>query len=68
MESNNSSELMESKKVCEYRMIWHLLGVLSIMCAYKPEDIVDLLTGHLWDEEEASGIKKAKDNPVFAER
>jgi hypothetical protein len=44
----------------EHKMIWLLLSSLSVMCDdTSPCELVDLLTGHLWCEEEAGRIKDA---------
>ena len=42
----------------EYAVIANAVGILSIMCAANRDKIVDLLTGYLWDEEEAGSIKR----------
>lgn len=41
----------------EYDTVAHLISALSSMCAAEPNKVVDLLTGYLWDEEEAGNIK-----------
>ena len=35
----------------------HLVAALAGQCAGAPEKIIDLLTGYLWDEEEAVRLK-----------
>jgi hypothetical protein len=41
----------------EYRSVSYLVSTLANMCAGSPNKIIDLLTGYLWDEEEAGKIK-----------
>jgi hypothetical protein len=43
----------------EYRTVSYLVSTLANICAAPPNKIIDLLTGYLWDEEEANEIKKA---------
>jgi len=43
----------------EYRTVSYLVSTLANMCAGSPNKIIDLLTGYLWDEEEAGKIKVA---------
>lgn len=43
----------------EYRTVSYLVSTLANMCAGSPNQIIDLLTGYLWDEEEAGSIKIA---------
>ena len=33
------------------------INILSITCNTRPESIIDMLTGELWDEETAGDIK-----------
>lgn len=40
-----------------YETTAHLVAALAGQCAGAPEKIVDLLTGYLWDEEEAVRLK-----------
>ena len=48
-----------TKKDIEYAVIKNVLNVLAVMCAANVNKIVDLLTGYLWDEEEAGEIKRS---------
>ena len=41
----------------EYAICFHAVSVLAKLCAASPNVIVDKLTGYLWDEKEAEGIK-----------
>jgi hypothetical protein len=43
----------------EYKVIWHLLSSLAEMCDSSPSVLIDILTGHLWCEEEAGRIRDA---------
>ena len=43
----------------EYRTVSYLVSTLANMCAGSPNKIIDLLTGYLWDQEEAIMIKIA---------
>ena len=42
----------------EHRTIAHVISTLSVVCAARPEIIMDLLTGYLFDDEEAGNIKQ----------
>ena len=53
------AERAERELKREYAICRHAVGVLSEMCAMSPERIIELLTGQLWDEEEAAGIMAA---------
>jgi hypothetical protein len=44
------------KKKDEYIIISNIVSMLAIFCAASPEKIIQLLTGYLWDDEEAEGI------------
>jgi hypothetical protein len=46
------------KKKYEYILICNVISTLAIICAASPEKIIRILTGYLWDEEEAFGIKE----------
>lgn len=50
------SELQQER---EYRTISYLVSTLANVCAGSPNKVIDLLTGYLWDTEEAVCIKKA---------
>ena len=47
------------QELVEYKTIAHLVSILGLMCAASPDKIIDLLTGYLFDEEEAGQIKQA---------
>jgi hypothetical protein len=51
--------VQELKQEREYRTASYLVSTLANMCAASPNKIIDLLTGYLWDEEEAGDIKRA---------
>ena len=46
-----------TKKEIEYTVIRNAVSTLATLCAGSDIKIIDLLTGYLWDEEEAGGIK-----------
>jgi hypothetical protein len=46
----------------DYAVIKNVISILAVMCAADKDMIVDKLTGYLWDEEEASEIKKSDGN------
>jgi hypothetical protein len=48
-----------TKEEIEYAVIANAVDTLSVLCAGDRDKIIDLLTGYLWGEEEASGIKKS---------
>jgi len=50
---------MPTKEEIEHGTIAHLVEILALMCAANPEKIIELLTGYLWDEEEAAQIEQA---------
>jgi len=54
----NKKGRCQMNKEREYGMIAHIASILGLMCAANPEKIIDLLTGYLFDEEEAGGIKQ----------
>jgi hypothetical protein len=43
----------------EYRTVSYLVSTLANICVASPNKVIDLLTGYLWDEEEAGKIKVA---------
>ena len=47
------------KQQVEYAVIKNLVRTLSVMCASNEDKVIDLLTGYMWDEEEAGEIKKS---------
>ena len=48
-----------TKEETGYAVIKNAIRVLCVMCAVGEDRVVDLLTGHLWDQEEADGIKRS---------
>lgn len=42
----------------EYYVIANIIKSLTRICAANSEKVVDLLTGYLWTEKEATGIKR----------
>lgn len=49
-----------AQKEREYAVAKSLVDALAAHCAASSDDVIELLTGHLWDEEEAKSIKAAK--------
>ena len=47
------------EKDIQYSVVSSLLSSLCTMCAGGKDKTIDLLTGYLWDEEEAGDIKRA---------
>ena len=43
----------------QFATIKSAIRILCVLCAGDEDTVVDLLTGHLWDEEEAGGIKSS---------
>ncbi len=43
-----------------YEAVAHTVAALSFQCAAAPEKIIDILTGYLWDEEEAGILKNTE--------
>lgn len=43
----------------EYAVISNAVDTLSVMCAGNRDKIIELLTGYLWDEEEAGDIRSS---------
>lgn len=50
---------LKSQEEKEYSIISHSIGIMCDLCAFNHDQCVDLLTGWLWDENEASKIKEA---------
>ena len=48
-----------TKENIEHATIKNTIRILSVMCSAKEDKIIDLLTGYLWDEEEAGDIKRS---------
>jgi hypothetical protein len=57
-----SDNQLEKDQQREYRTVSYLVSALANICAAPPNKIIDLLTGYLWDEEEAGEIKMANMN------
>jgi len=53
---------MNEKHKNECRVCWLLCCTLAQVCASDPLQVVDLLTGYLWDEQEAGEIKDNYEN------
>ena len=47
----------DSAEQRSYETTAHLVAALAGQCAGAPEKVIDLLTGYLWDEEEAVRLK-----------
>jgi len=47
------------KKQIEYAVIKNAINTLAVVCTANKDKIIDILTGYLWDEEEAGGIKQS---------
>lgn len=50
-------EEIENKR--DYKTVYLIIATLANLCAATEEKIIDLLTGYLWDEEEAGHIKRS---------
>lgn len=48
-----------TKEEGEYAICKNAVSILAVQCAGCEEKIIDLLTGYLWDEEEAGHIKRS---------
>jgi len=48
-----------NEKEIEYAVISNLINSLCCLCAANKNEVIDLLTGYLWDEEEARDIKRS---------
>ena len=48
-----------SEQEREYRTVSYLVSTLCNICEAPQNKVIDLLTGYLWDEEEAGKIKMA---------
>ena len=59
IEALSHKAVEQAQKEREYATVFHMVAALAGQCAGSPEKVVDLLTGYLWDEEEAGGIKEA---------
>lgn len=53
-----------TKEEIEYAVIKNTVKALAVVCAVNSEKVIDLLTGHLWDEEEAGRIKRSSGDYV----
>ena len=43
----------------EIQVVKLAVAILAVTCTALPDKIIDILTGYLWDEEEAGDIKNA---------
>lgn len=48
-----------TKEEIEYAVLKNTVNTLCVLCANNSDNIIDILTGHLWDEEEADNIKRS---------
>ncbi len=48
----------------EYAVVNNAVSILASMCAGDTTKIIDLLTGYLWDEEEAGELKHASKQKI----
>ena len=46
------------KETTEYAIIKNAVNTLCVLCAANSNQVIDALTGFLWSEEEAGGIKR----------
>ena len=51
------SQRDEERKKFEFSIVKNAVNILALMCAANSDMIIDKLTGVLWDDEEAEGIK-----------
>lgn len=51
--------MTEQEQQNEYRTVSYLVSALANICKASPNQVIDQLTGLLWDEEEAGEIKVA---------
>lgn len=51
--------MTEQERQCEFRTVSYLVSTLTNIYKVSPNRIIDVLTGFLWDEEEAGQIKIA---------
>ena len=47
------------RKAIEYAAVKSAINILCVLCAANSNLVIDSLTGILWDEEEAIGIKES---------
>lgn len=52
----------ETEQQREYRTVSYLITAIANICLASPNQIIDRLTGLLWDEDEADMIKRANTN------
>jgi len=55
--TNLFNKVMIMTKQIEYAVIKNAVDILCLLCAAPSGMVIDALTGILWDEEEAEGIK-----------
>jgi hypothetical protein len=58
--------MTEKEQQLEYRTVSYLVSMLANICVASPNQIIDALTGFLWDEEEAGHIKVANTPEIDA--
>ncbi|MCC5612543.1 hypothetical protein LC612_39080 [Nostoc sp. CHAB 5834] len=46
------------KEQRSYELTAHLVAALAGQCAGAPNKVIDLLTGYLWDSDEAERLKQ----------
>jgi len=51
----------------EYTIVFNAVNILSLMCSKERDEIIDILTGYLWNKEEASMIKES-DGKIYTEQ
>ena len=49
-----------TKNETEYVIIKNAVSTLAVLCTGSEHKIIDLLTGYLWDEQEAGNIKASQ--------
>ena len=57
---NNNITEEQHKREC--LVCSNAITILATMCAAHHDEIVDLLTGYLWDEQEGGMVKEANKN------
>lgn len=52
-----STNMTTAAEQRSYDLAAHLVAALACHCAGAPDKVIDLLTGYLWDEQEAVRLK-----------
>jgi len=52
--------MSEVKEETQYKIINHAILIITTLCSGDRDTAIDMLTGYLWDEEEAGQIKESK--------